>query len=285
MTANATADGFELKEVALPEGTIRYRDSGSGPPIVFIHGLLVNGLLWQDVVSELEGRFRCVVPEMPLGSHRDALAADANLSPTGLGQLIHELVAALGLEDLTLVANDTGGALAQVYATRHPERLGRLVLTNCDAYENFLPPAFRPLQWISRLPGGTGLIANGLRVRPLRRTPLAYGWLTKRSLPAELLESWCRPSIEDGDVRRDLGKVLRGIDARFTMEAAELLGGLEQPALIAWATDDRFFGIGYAERLAQAIPDARLETIDDSRTFVPLDQPARLAELIGDFVG
>jgi pimeloyl-ACP methyl ester carboxylesterase len=279
MIATLTPD----REAKVPAGTIRYREAGSGPPVVFIHGLLVNGLLWRKVVPELEGSFRCVVPEMPLGSHPVALDEDADLSPTGLGRLIDEFLEALDLRDVTLVANDTGGALSQIYATRHPERLGRLVLTNCDAYENFLPPAFRPLQWIARVPGGTGAIAQSLRVKPLRRTPLGFGMLTKRPVDADVLEAWCRPSISRRGIRRDLTKVLRGIDTRYTMEAAEKLGGLEQPALLAWAPEDRFFKLAFAERLAAAIPNSRLEQIPDSRTFISEDQPQRLAELIGEF--
>jgi pimeloyl-ACP methyl ester carboxylesterase len=271
------------REAKVPGGTISYREAGSGPPVVFIHGLLVNGLLWRKVVPELEGSFRCIVPEMPLGSHPVALEEDADLSPIGLGKLIDDFLTALDLSDVTLVANDTGGALSQIYATRHPDRLGRLVLTNCDAYENFLPPAFRPLQWISKVPGGTGMIANSLRVKPMRRSPMAFGWLTKRPVDAEVLEAWCRPSIDDRDVRRDLGKVLRGIDTRYTIEAADKLGSLEQPVLLAWAPEDRFFKIGFAERLAAAIPNSRLEQIPDSRTFISEDQPQRLAELIGEF--
>ena len=277
MIATLTPD----REAKVPAGTIRYREVGSGPPVVFIHGLLVNGLLWRKVVPELEGSFRCIVPEMPLGSHPVALEEDADLSPTGLGKLIDDFLAALDLSDVTLVANDTGGALSQIYATRHPDRLGRLVLTNCDAYENFLPPAFRPLQWISKVPGGTGMIANSLQV--MRRSPMAFGWLTKRPVDAEVLEAWCRPSIDDREVRRDLGKVLRGIDTRYTIEAADKLGSLEQPVLLAWAPEDRFFKLDFAERLAAAIPNSRLEKIPDSRTFISEDQPQRLAELIGEF--
>jgi pimeloyl-ACP methyl ester carboxylesterase len=279
MSAVAAADN----EARVPGGIVRYREAGSGPPLVFIHGLLVNGLLWRKVVPELQDRYRCIVPEMPLGSHPVPMDEGADLSPTGLARLIHEFLAALDLSDVTLVANDTGGALSQIYATRHPERLGRLVLTNCDAYENFLPPAFRPLQWIARVPGGTGAIAQSLRVKPLRRTPLGFGMLTKRPVDADVLEAWCRPSIESRGIRRDLTKVLRGIDTRYTMEAAEKLGSLEQPALLAWAPEDRFFKLAFAERLAAAIPNSRLEQIPDSRTFISEDQPQRLAELIGEF--
>src|SRR5437763_5464577 len=218
-TAAAVTDSDHLpdREAKVPGGTISYREAGSGPPLVFIHGLLVNGLLWRKVVPELQDRYRCIVPEMPLGSHRVPMDESADLSPAGLARLIHEFLAALDLRDVTLVANDTGGALSQIYATSHPERLGRLVLTNCDAFENFPPPAFRPLQWIAKVPGGTAAIANTMRLKPIRRTPFAFGMLTKRPLDAAVLEAWCRPSIESREIRRDLGKVLRGFDTRYTL--------------------------------------------------------------------
>jgi pimeloyl-ACP methyl ester carboxylesterase len=171
------------REVTLDQGTIRYRDTGgTGDPIVFIHGALVNGRLWEEVVPRLEGRYRCIVPDLPLGSHVIPMRRDADLTPPGLASLIAEFMAALDLNGVTLVANDTGGAISQLVAVNHPERLARLVLTPCDAYENFLPPAFRYLQLIGRVPGGVFLTAQSMRLRATRRMPLAYGWLTKKRL-------------------------------------------------------------------------------------------------------
>ena len=138
---------------ALAQGQIAYRDSGSGPTIVFLHGAFVDGTLWRKVVPELEDGFRCVVPDLPLGSHRRPIDPDADLSPPGLAKLIAAFLAELELDDVTLIGNDTGGALCQLAVTRHPERIGRLVLTPCDAYEHFPPPAFRYLQVLARIPG------------------------------------------------------------------------------------------------------------------------------------
>jgi pimeloyl-ACP methyl ester carboxylesterase len=271
------------RECRLAQGTIRYRELGSGPPVVLVHGLLVNSLLWADVAEALESDFRVIAPDWPLGSHSQPLAADADLRPPALARLIADFIAALDLDDVTLVGNDTGGALCQLVAVEHPERIGRLVLTPCDAYENFLPPMFRPLQWAARLPGAVWLIANALRPRPLRRLPFAFGWLSKRPLDAERSDAFMRPVLTSSEIRRELAAILRGIDARYTEGAAKRFGEFGRPVLLAWAPEDRFFKLRYAERLRAAFPDATLERIEDSYTFVPIDQPARTAELIAAF--
>jgi pimeloyl-ACP methyl ester carboxylesterase len=273
------------RQVELEQGTIRYGEAGEGEPIVFVHGLLVNGSLWRKVTPGLGRDFRCIVPDWPLGSHSPAMRPDADLSPLGLAKLVDDFCAALGLDGVTLVGNDTGGAISQLVAAHHADRLARLVLTPCDAYENFLPPFFRPLQWLARVPGGLAAALQGTRTYAVRRSPLAFGLLCKHGVDRAVSEAWARPSLDDRAVRRDCVKVLRGIDKRHTLEAAELLRSFDRPTLIAWAPEDRFFKMSNAERLAAAIPNARLERIDDSYAFVPEDQPDRLAELIAEFVG
>jgi pimeloyl-ACP methyl ester carboxylesterase len=270
-----------VPELELPQGTIAYRDTGTGPPIVFMHGLLVDGSLWRGVVPGLESSHRCIVPDLPLGAHRRAMRPDADLTPPGVARLVADFMAALDLEDVTLVANDTGGAIAQIVAAHHPERLARLVLTPCDAYENFLPPAFRPLQWIARAPRVADLLLRTMRFGPARKAAIAP--VSKRADP-ELVNGWMRAVLTDADVRRDAIKFLASIDNRYTLEAAGRLRDFHRPVLLAWATEDRFFTMKFAERLAADLPDARIEPVEDSRTFVPVDQPARAAELISAFV-
>jgi pimeloyl-ACP methyl ester carboxylesterase len=270
--------------IQLPQGTIHYRDSGKGEPIVFVHGLLVDGSLWRGVTAALERDHRCIAPDWPLGSHREALNHDADTSPRGVAQLIADFLAALELDRATIVANDTGGAIAQLLAAERPERIGRLVLTPCDAYENFLPPAFRPIQWIARIPGGLTFAMQPMRFALVRRSPLGFGMLTRRPIPAEVTAAWVRPFLNDRAVRRDTVRLVRAIDSRDTLAAAERLRSFEAPTLLAWAPEDRFFKLRFAERLAAAIPNARLERIEDSYTFVPEDQPQRLAELIREFI-
>ena len=275
--------------VTLPAGTVAYSDTGNGagsrPPVVLVHGAFVDGTLWRKVVPSIEGELRCVIPDLPLGSHRTAMNPGADLSPPGLAKLVAEFIEALGLDDVTLVGNDTGGAICQLVVTRHPERIGRLVLTPCDAYENFLPPAFRYLQLLARTPGGVTAVAQSMRIPAVRRSPLAFGWLSKRRIPGEVLSAWTEPVIREPQIRRDVRAVLRGISNRYTLEAARRLREFEGPTMLAWATEDRFFKPLFAERLAADVPGARLEWIEDARTFVSEDQPERLAALIGEFAG
>jgi pimeloyl-ACP methyl ester carboxylesterase len=271
--------------VTVPAGPIAYSETGNpdGPVLVFIHGAFVDGTLWRKVVPELESTHRCIVPDLPLGSHRTPMNSDADLSPHGLARVIADFLAELELTDVTLVGNDTGGALCQFVVTRHPERVGRLVLTPCDAYENYLPPAFRYLQYLARVPGGVGAVAQSMRVPLVRRTPLAFGWLAKKRIPGDVLAAWTHPIIHDANVRADARKVLRGIDSRYTLEAAKRLREFAGPTMLAWGADDRFFKPKFAERLAADIPGSRLEWIEDARTFVSEDQPQRLAGLLAEF--
>jgi pimeloyl-ACP methyl ester carboxylesterase len=272
-----------MNQVDIPQGTIRYREQGTGEPIVLIAGLLNNSLLWRDVMDELAPDFRVIAPDLPLGSHELPMKEGADLSPPGLAAIIAAFLEALDLRDVTLVGNDTGGAICQLVAVNHPERLGRLVLTPCDAYDNFLPPMFRPLQMAARIPGAIWVIGQSLRPRPARRLPFAFGWLSKRPLDPERSDAFLHPALHDRGIRKELAAVLKGISSKHTEEAAQRFGEFDKPVLLAWAPEDRFFKLRYAERLADAFPNARLELIEDSWTYVPVDQPQRTAQLIAAF--
>jgi len=272
------------RTIELAPGTIRYTDEGAGPPIVLVHGVLVNGRLWRKVVPPLVAAgFRCIVPDWPLGSHGEPMRVDADLSPPALARLVADFLAALDLDDVTLVGNDTGGALCQMVATRHPERVGRLVLTPSDAFENFPPKLFHYLLWAARVPAVLDVLLRTLAIDLLRRSPLVFGRLAKRRIDPAALESYVRPVLANAGVRRDVAKIARGIDPRFTLEAAERLRAFARPVLLAWAPEDVLFPIAHAHRLAALLPDARVVEIADSWTFVPEDQPARLAALIAEF--
>lgn len=273
----------QLRQVHLSAGTLTYRDSGLGPPVVFLHGLLTNGTLWRGVIQQLQDTHRCLAPDWPLGSHPRALNDGADLSPYGIAALVAEFLEHLDLHEVTLVGNDTGGAIAQLVAVRHPERIARLVLTPCDAFDNFLPAMFRPLQYLARAPGLVGLLLQTLRIRPLRRLAMAFGLLTKRPVPDAIVDGWLHPAQTDRAVRRDTQRFLRAIDSRVTLEVAHRLAEFTKPVLLVWAIEDRVFPPEHARRLAAILPDARLEWIEDSYSFIPADQPAKLADLIRPF--
>jgi pimeloyl-ACP methyl ester carboxylesterase len=262
---------------------IRAHVTGEGPPIVFVHGALVNANLWRKVVARLDG-FKRVTLDLPLGSHIEPMPRDADLRPPALADLIADSLAALELTDVTLVGNDTGGGLSQIVATRRPERIGALVLTSCDAFDSFPPRFFRIVLAPARVPGMIPIAFGGLRLRPLRRLPIAYGWLTTRPIDRDAEDSYVLPVLTRGGIRRDVRKLLGGLDPAYTLDAAAKLASWDRPALIAWSEKDRFFPTEHAERLAKVIPNARLEWIAGARTFAMEDQPERVAELIGSFM-
>ena len=274
------------RTVRLPAGEIAYRERGDGPPVVFVHGLLVNADLWRAVVPAVAGAgFRCLAPDWPLGSHELAMDADADLSPPGLAGLVGAFLEALDLSDVTLVANDTGGALVQILMASRPERVSRVVLASCDALERFFPPAFRFLPIMAQLPGSGWLLAQSLRPRVFHRLPITYGWLTHQPIPPEVMDSYLQPARRSAGVRRDVRRFLRAVHRRHTLAAAESFGTFDRPVLLAWGEDDRLFPMTLAERLAARLPDARVVSVAGARTFVPEDQPEMLAKLVSEFAG
>ena len=274
-----------MNALELPQGTIRYRDIGNGPPLVFVHGFLVNGQLWRKVVEPLSATHRCIVPDLPLGSHELPMNPDADLSPAGVARIIADLLAALELNNVTLVGNDSGGGISQIVAAHHPERIGRLVLTNCDALEIFPPPEFGYLKTTAKIPGLIWLIERALfHFRPLRSLPIAYGAVSKKGLPDDLVRSWLAPGMRSRAIRRDTKKFVRALSPRYTLEAAEILARRDLPVLLLWGTECRFFRLELAERLQRKLRNARLERIEGSWAFVPEDQPDRVAKGIARFV-
>jgi pimeloyl-ACP methyl ester carboxylesterase len=273
----------EAQVVETSGGAMRVLSAGTGEPIVFVHGALVNANLWRKVVARLSPDFRCVCLELPLGSHELGMP-DADLSPTGLADLIAEAIGKLGLEEPTIVGNDTGGGLCQIALARHPELAGRVVLTSCDAYDNFPPRFFRAVLWPTRFPALSRVLFAPLRLRPLRETPLAFGWLMHSGLDERAGDSYVLPALTHKPAGADFARFVRTVDPSYTMDAIAKLRSYDRPVLIAWSRDDRFFPPKHGERLAADIPGARLEWIDGARTFSMEDQPERLAELIAGFV-
>jgi pimeloyl-ACP methyl ester carboxylesterase len=269
-----------MPELQLTQGTLNYRDEGEGPAVVFIHGLLVNGRVWDDVIPLLGTRVRRIVPDLPLGSHTIPMRPDATLDPPALAGMIAELIERLDLTDVTLVGNDTGGALCQLVVAQHPDRIGKLLLINCDAFENFPPRAFAPaLTMLRRVPGLLALVGALGRTRTGRRMAMKTAPLTVIPIRDELVQSWVGPLRRRG-VRRDALKVMRAIAPEHTLGAVDGLRRFERPAIIVWGLRDVFFKVHDGERLVQTLPQARLETVDAARTFVQLDAPDRVAQLV-----
>jgi pimeloyl-ACP methyl ester carboxylesterase len=258
---------------------IPLRDTGGdGPAVLFLHGLLVDGSLWDGVVERLPGH-RCLVPELPLGSHTTPFADRSRLTPEGVADLAADLLDELDVRDVTVVGNDTGGALAQLLVTSRPERIGRLVLTPCDAFETFPPPLFKLLFVLGRTAFGLNAGIQPLRVKFGRRLPIAYGKLTKRATD-EQLKRWIAPALSESRVRKDAAHFIRHCSKTITLDAAAKLPAFDKPVVVAWPPGDPAFPFSLAQRLSRTFPRARLVEVADSFAFVSIDQPDVLADLI-----
>lgn len=275
-----------MRSIELSAGTIEYEDTGGpGPVVVLLHGLLMDASLWANVIDDLSADHRCIAPTLPLGAHQIPATPDADLSLPGIARLVAEFLDRLDLGEVILAGNDTGGALVQLLATEHPQRLAGIVLVSCDAYDNF-PPGLtgKALVLSGKLPPALfGAFMQQMRCKPLRRLPLAFGWLTRRGDAAT--RRWLQHVLTEPAIRRDTVRVLRSISAepRLLLDAAEKLGSFNRPALVVWASEDRVMPLDHGRRLAALLPQGELIEIADSDTLLPLDQPARLAESIREF--
>jgi pimeloyl-ACP methyl ester carboxylesterase len=274
-----------MSEVTLSAGTIEYDDTGGdGPVLVFLHGVAMDGSVWAPVVADLRRDHRCVVPTLPLGAHRRPMRRDADLSLRGFGRLVAELLERLGLEEVTLVQNDHGAALA--LAGDNPQRVARLVVSSCEAFENY-PPGLpgKNLRLTAMVPGGLFVAMQAMRVPAVRRSPLGFGWLAKRSLPDGLVNGWLRPPQTNPGVRHDLACYARNARRRQMLEVCDRLRSFGRPALVIWAPEDRVQRPDHGRRLAALLPDARLAEIPDSYTLIMRDQPEAFADAVRQFVG
>jgi pimeloyl-ACP methyl ester carboxylesterase len=278
-----------MNEIELSAGTIEYTDSGGdGPTLVLVHGLLMDASLWDEVVAALSTDHRCLVPILPLGAHRKAMRPDADLSLPAIARLLAEFIDQLDLADVTLVGADTGGALVQLLVcdpTNGAARVSQIVLASCDAFDNF-PPGLtgKTLFATGRLsPWLFGLFMQQMRLKPARRLPIAFGWLTKRG--DAVTKRWMKPLLHQREIRRDTVRVLRAAaaDTDVLLAAADRLPGFDRPALIVWASEDRVMPPDHGRRLAELFPHGQLVEIADSYTLLALDQPVRLSQAIRDF--
>jgi pimeloyl-ACP methyl ester carboxylesterase len=266
-------------------GPIEYTDTGGdGPVLVFLHGLLMDGSVWRNVVPGLANRCRCICPTWPLGGHRQPMKPDADLSLLALGRLIGEFLERLDLHDVTLIQNDWGGVQV-LLAQGDASRVARLVLTPSEAYDNYPPKPARPIVPLAALPGGLWLLTQALRLTPVRRAPGGWGWMSKRPVPNDVADRWFEPARTSKAIRRDLAKYVRSVPPRrVLLDWAERATDFAGPVLVAWATEDRMMPIAHGRRLADAFPNGRLVEIGDSYTLVPEDQPEPLTDAIRRFL-
>jgi pimeloyl-ACP methyl ester carboxylesterase len=275
----------ESSRLQLAQGDIEVFSRGAGPPVVFAHGWLSNANLWRGVIDRLADRFRCIALDLPLGAHRLAVNADADLSAAGCGALIANALDALGLEEITLVGNDSGGAYCQIALSDRPGRVARLVLTSCETpYDQFPPEPFDGLPGAAADPQTLGQLLGALEDPEVRKLPAAFGLLVKHPLDTAVSDAYALPCIRDSDVLRDTAKAMAGASTAAVHDAgATLISSWKRPVLFVWSREDPVFAVEHAHRYADALADAQVIELDDCYSFTPEDQPAALAEAIGAF--
>ncbi|MGW0637415.1 alpha/beta fold hydrolase [Nocardia salmonicida] len=274
-----------MPTVQVPAGSIAYEDTGGdGPVLVFGHGLLMDGRQWRKVIPLLP-EYRCITPTLPLGAHVEPMHPDVDLTEQGVARILADFLDVLGLEEVTLVLNDWGGGQFMISEGRD-QRVGRLVLASCTAFDNYPPKPARPAALLCRLPGGGWLLSRMFGTKFFRHNRRAYGALSKTGLPDSLYDEWFRPAVENAAIRRDLVKFATGAPSRRRLlELSDQLRTFTRPVLVVWAREDLMMPLEHADRLVELFPDATKLIIDDSWTLIPEDQPRAMAEALQKFVG
>jgi pimeloyl-ACP methyl ester carboxylesterase len=272
-----------MPQVALDQATISYRvlgpEDSPHPPVVFVHGILVDSRLWDRVADGLASRgFRCYLPDWPLGSHTIPIDEGVELSPHTVATMIHDFVEKLGLSDVTLVGNDTGGGLCQLVIDAYPDLAGRLVLTNCDAFDKFPPFPFDLVFALLRGPVSIKVLFEQMRFKALRHSPLGFGLLVTPD--PQLTASWLEPGRTDIRIRRNLARLLRAVAKTDLTDVSTRLHRFTKPVSIVWGQRDRSFTPALGRRLAALFPASTLVEVPDARTFVSLDAPSAVIDAI-----
>jgi pimeloyl-ACP methyl ester carboxylesterase len=271
--------------IQLPQGTIAYRAAGpadsAAPPVVFVHGLLVDHQLWTGTADVLAARgIRSYAPTWPLGSHRIPMNGDADLSPRGQATIINGFLAALDLTDVTLVGSDTGGALCQFTIDTDHERIGRLVLTNCDAFDTFPPPEFAGLITVGRHAALIKPLTALLKVTAIRHSRRGYGLTFAGRPDPAVTRSWIEPAFRDRAIRRDAAKLMGAMRPADLLDVSTRFGAFTKPVDLVWGDADTCFTITFAQRLAAAFPNATLTPVPGGRTFISMEFPEQVADAI-----
>ncbi|QLG46532.1 alpha/beta fold hydrolase [Costertonia aggregata] len=254
---------------------------GTGTPILFVHGAFSNGNIWRKVLPELSENFRCIVPNWPFGGHRTPITNFLDFTPIGIADLIAGFIDRLDVETVIIVANDTGGAYAQVFTANYPDKVSHLILSNCEGFEVFPPKKFKSLTTMVKVPGYVWLMAQLFRYRPSLKWDMAFGLLSHFLRKDELYELYVKHFSENKFVREDFKKLAVEWHPKYTQMASEKLIKFEKPVLILWGADDTLlFPVELGRRLMAIFPNSTFIEIENSKTFVQEDNPKSFVENI-----
>ncbi len=274
-----------METVTVSAGELDYYETGSGPPVVLLHGVLMDHTVWDRVLPLLPRGFRYLRPVLPLGAHRRPMHPDADLTLPGQVALVADLLDALDLEDVTLVHSDWGGAL---FLTAHgrDQRVARQVILPCEAFDNF-PPGLpgKILALAVAIPGGLRLAARQLRIGWLRRLPFLFGQMVRRPLPDELVRGWTEPLLRQPGVRHDLLTYCRStFDGSNLTRDTEALRGFPGHALVLWSPDNKVMPPEHGHQLAELLPCGRYAEVPGAYVLSMLDEPEAVAREMGQFL-
>jgi pimeloyl-ACP methyl ester carboxylesterase len=265
-------------QMQTPSGPASYIDTGGpGRVALFVHGLGTSSYLWRHVIDQLDGQRRCVAVDLPLHGLTPA-AADQDFTLPGFARFLAEFCAGLELSDIDLVANDTGGAISQVFATGHPELLHTLTLTNCETHKNMPPKVLLPAAWLAHLGLAARISPRLLRdIRRGRKRFYGLGYQDIESLPEDLARFWLETQFATPELARQNQRIMTSLHARDLLAIEPALARLQVPTLIVWGTGDIFFRRKWAYWLRDTIPGAtEVVELAGARLFFPDERATEL---------
>src|SRR5262245_31978666 len=254
-----------------PSGRISYIEQGSGPVALFVHGVLLNKHLWRHQLAHLSDIRRCIAVDLLAHGETD-IAENQDLSVTANAEMLEQFLDRLGIAQVDLVGNDSGGGIAQIFAARHPERLRSLTLTDCDAHDNWPPDAFKPFLEMAAAGGLRATLDAMLADKEVYRSPQALGPAYERpeQVTDETIETYLRPLVSSERRTLDFQRFLAAFDHRHTVAVEAALKRLDVPTLIVWGTDDVYFDVRWSRWLAGTIPGTRRRVeLEGARIFFP----------------